>query len=145
VQFAHAVGRPELASISISDEESRKLAQQAAEDADPHGDTWNVGSTILFNRTRMATPEEWAQAGDHVVRASKLYEAKLAERGQHDFSGLVKTAVDLVEAHEVVRKVLNAQFPHLYVDEYQDLSPGLDRVVKVLCFVLHQLRAVRGG
>jgi len=30
--------------------------------------------------------------------------------------------------------VLAARYPRLYVDEYQDLAPGLDRLVKAMCF-----------
>ncbi|MEU7474377.1 ATP-dependent helicase [Lentzea sp. NPDC042327] len=133
--FAHAVGRPELASITIaSEEESQKLLHEAIYEAYPSADTWNVATTINFNRTRMASAEDWAKSGEGLIEAARRYEAKLEERGLHDFSGLVETAVQLVENHQIVRQVLNAQFPHLYVDEYQDLSPGLDRVVKALCF-----------
>lgn len=95
--FAHAVGRPELASITIaSEEESQKLLHSAIQEAFPHGDTWNVATTISFNRTRMASAEDWAKSGEDVLRAARLYEAKLAERGLHDFSGLVATAVHMV-------------------------------------------------
>jgi DNA helicase-2/ATP-dependent DNA helicase PcrA len=136
--FAHVVGRPELASITIaSAEESDKLLREAVTEAFPYGDTWLVQSTIRKLRQRIASDEDWAKAGDGVIRAAQLYDAKLAERRLHDFSGLVITAVDLVENHHVVRQTLNAQFPRLYVDEYQDLAPGLDRVVKALCFDHH--------
>jgi DNA helicase-2/ATP-dependent DNA helicase PcrA len=40
----------------------------------------------------------------------------------------------MVEKHETIRRMLVAQYPCLYVDEYQDLAPGLDRLVKALCF-----------
>jgi DNA helicase-2/ATP-dependent DNA helicase PcrA len=133
--FAHVVGRPDLASITIaSNEESGKLLREAVTEAFPHGDIWLVPSTIGKLRQRIASDEDWAKSGDGVIRAARLYEAKLAERGLHDFSGLVATAVELVEKHHVVRQTLTVQFPHLYVDEYQDLAPGLDRVVKALCF-----------
>ncbi|GAB3430128.1 ATP-dependent helicase [Actinophytocola sediminis] len=133
--FAHVVGRPELASITIaSKEESDKLLREAVMEALLHGDSRLVPSTIGRLRQRMASDEDWAKSGNGVIRAARLYEVKLAERGLHDFSGLVATAVDLVENHHVVRQTLTAQFPHLYVDEYQDLAPGLDRVVKALCF-----------
>ncbi|SDH59593.1 DNA helicase-2 / ATP-dependent DNA helicase PcrA [Lentzea fradiae] len=133
--FAYAIGRPELASITIvSEEEGDKLLSQAVAEAIPWGDTTNVASTISFNRRRLASVEEWAKSGEGVREAARLYEAKLQERGLHDFDGVVATAVELVEDHLLVRQVLTAQYPHLYVDEYQDLSPGLDRVVKALCF-----------
>lgn len=133
--FAHVVGRPELATITIaSNEESAKLLREAIAEAFPQGDSWLVPSTIGKLRQRMASGEDWAKTGEGVIKAARLYEVKLAEHGLHDFSGLIATAVDLVENHHVVRQTLTAQFPHLYVDEYQDLAPGLDRVVKALCF-----------
>jgi DNA helicase II / ATP-dependent DNA helicase PcrA len=39
-----------------------------------------------------------------------------------------------VEQHAFVRRALAARYPHLYIDEYQDLAPGLDRLVRALCF-----------
>jgi DNA helicase-2/ATP-dependent DNA helicase PcrA len=42
--------------------------------------------------------------------------------------------VELVEDHEWVLRTLAARFPNIYVDEYQDLPPGLDRLVQSLCF-----------
>ncbi|QFU92576.1 ATP-dependent helicase [Amycolatopsis sp. YIM 10] len=133
--FAAVVDRPELASITIASKDERnELLREAIAEAFPNGDTWLVTSTIDKLRQRLASDEDWAKSGDGVTRAARLYEAKLLERRLHDFSGLVATAVDLVENHHVVRQTLTAQFPHLYVDEYQDLAPGLDRVVKALCF-----------
>lgn len=82
----------------------------------------------------MASNEEWAKTGGGVIKAARLYETKLAQNGLHDFNGVVITSVDLVENHHFVRRALTAQFPHLYVDEYQDLAPGLDRIVRALCF-----------
>ncbi len=41
---------------------------------------------------------------------------------------------DLVQEHEFVRKALTARFPKLYIDEYQDLGPGLHYLVTSLCF-----------
>jgi len=51
-----------------------------------------------------------------------------------DFDDIVAYAVSLVEGHEFVRHVLTSRYPVIYVDEYQDLAPGLDRLVKALCF-----------
>src|SRR5439155_2247412 len=55
-------------------------------------------------------------------------------QGLIDFDDIVIRAVGLVEGHEFVRRVLAARYPHLYIDEYQDLAPGLDRLVRALCF-----------
>jgi DNA helicase-2/ATP-dependent DNA helicase PcrA len=42
--------------------------------------------------------------------------------------------VTLVETHPWIRRALAARFPRLFLDEYQDLAPGLDRLAQALCF-----------
>lgn len=134
--FATLVGRPELANISIaSKQQCRETYDEAiAEVFDPYEDTWNVQSTIEFNRQRLATDKEWALSGEKIQEVARRYEAKLRTKGLFDFLDIVTIAVELVERHKVIRRVLTAQYPHLYVDEYQDLAPGLDRLVRSLCF-----------
>lgn len=134
--FATLVGRPELANISIaSNQQCRETYDEAIREVfEPHEDTWNVRSTIDFNRQRLATDEEWALSGEKIQEVARRYEAKLRVKGLFDFLDIVTIAVELVEHHKVIRRVLTAQYPHLYVDEYQDLAPGLDRLVRSLCF-----------
>ena len=43
-------------------------------------------------------------------------------------------AVQLVSENEWLRRILISIYPHLYVDEYQDLPPTLDTLVKSLAF-----------
>ncbi|MEU7525970.1 ATP-dependent helicase [Saccharothrix sp. NPDC042600] len=134
--YATMIGRPELANITIaSKQQCDKAYEEAIDEAFPYGaDIWNVRSTIKINRERLASAEDWARHSDEVQLAAKLYEAKLRDQGLYDFLDVVATAVELVERHRSIRQVLTAAYPHIYVDEYQDLPPGLDRLVKALCF-----------
>jgi DNA helicase-2/ATP-dependent DNA helicase PcrA len=133
--FARAVGRPELTTLTIASErEAKALLNQIVDETFGRRDARLVASTIEVARQRLAGEAEWARYGAPVRATALRYEQELARRGLHDFPGIVATAVELVERHKVVRQVLMAQYPHLYVDEYQDLAPGLDRVVKALCF-----------
>jgi len=91
-------------------------------------------STVAVNRQRLATPEQWGRAGPEITEVARRYEDELEQRGLIDFQKLVRLAVEFVESHASVRKVLAARYPRLYVDEYQDLAPGLDRLVKAMCF-----------
>jgi DNA helicase-2/ATP-dependent DNA helicase PcrA len=93
-----------------------------------------VRSTIDINRKRFATDEDWARHSDRVREVARRYTDNLHQHGLIDFIELIEIAVDFVEHHRIIRNVLNARHPHLYVDEYQDLAPGLDRLVKALCF-----------
>lgn len=136
IPFATLVGRPELAHVSIANAEEEKNAfNSALNSVFPQGtDRRYIQSTIEINRKRFATDEDWARHGDKVREVARRYTDNLHQRGLIDFIELIEIAVDFVERHRVIRKVLNARHPHIYVDEYQDLAPGLDRLVKPLCF-----------
>ena len=99
-----------------------------------YADVRFVRSTVDVNRQRLVTAEQWSLAGPEVTEVARRYEDELEQRGLIDFQKLVRLAVEFVESHAAVRKVLAARYPRLYVDEYQDLAPGLDRLVRAMCF-----------
>ncbi|MFI6816102.1 ATP-dependent helicase [Nonomuraea sp. NPDC050328] len=66
------------------------------------------------------------------VQAARLYEERLATQGVVDFEAMVIRAVHIVRTYEPVRDVLHARFPHLVVDEYQDLGGVLHDLVVAL-------------
>ncbi|GJF03799.1 ATP-dependent helicase [Pseudonocardia sp. D17] len=90
-------------------------------------------STIEHARKRFEGPEDWVKHPEGLLNLRDAYLAELALDGLVDFVGLVEKAVDLVEGHAVVRQFLSAKFKWLYIDEYQDLTPGLHRLVEALC------------
>jgi DNA helicase-2/ATP-dependent DNA helicase PcrA len=134
--FAKLVGQPELLSYSIASNQHQDDAYRVAIGGifRGDGDTRYVRSTIEFNRGRMADSAEWASASSEVVAVARRYEAILREQHLIDFDDLIAAAVEFVEQHRVVRHALTSRYPHFYVDEYQDLSPGLHRLVLALCF-----------
>ncbi|MEU0684070.1 ATP-dependent helicase [Streptomyces albogriseolus] len=66
------------------------------------------------------------------VAAARLYEEELTVRGETDFEAMVARALRIVREHEPVRDLLHARFPHLIVDEYQDLGGVLHELVVAL-------------
>lgn len=136
IPFAALVGRPELTHVSIASKaEEISAFDSALNSVFPYGtDRRSVHSTIEINRKRFATDEQWARHSDEVREVARRYTDNLHQRGLIDFIELIEIAVEFVERHRIIRKVLTARYPHLYVDEYQDLAPGLDRLVKALCF-----------
>ena len=72
--------------------------------------------------------------GPDIARLARAYEANLERRGLLDFNDLMRHALDLLGNNEWVRRIVVSSFPHLYVDEYQDLPPTLDSLVRMLCF-----------
>lgn len=137
--FAYPAGMGEITGLKIA---SRAAKDQALGDSldevFPHATSKTLRlarSTIERYRKLMATEDQWRLGeGAGLREAVDRYEAKLRTQGLMDFDDVIAWAVGLVERHEFVRRALTARYPHLYVDEYQDLAPGLDRLVKALCF-----------
>lgn len=132
--FASAAGHPEWAAYTLAPRQVTRAAMiQAINLAFPAGvDTRFVDSTIRRNRKMCLTEEEWQGAGPYIRDAADAYERLLRQQNHIDFDGLVRMAVDLVEQYPFVQTVLSARFPYLMIDEYQDLAPGLHRIVSAL-------------
>jgi len=88
-----------------------------------------------FRRTNLDRYRDGFTADDPDVAAIVAeYEKRLRKAGLTDFEQMVDLGLRLVEEHGWVRKSLRAKFPILAVDEYQDMVPALDRLVRTLCF-----------
>lgn len=74
----------------------------------------------------------WRAASTRETTVVEAYEALLLENGLIDFDGLVLTGLELVEKHEWVRRAIEAKYPVLVIDEYQDLGLPLHRMVVAL-------------
>jgi DNA helicase-2/ATP-dependent DNA helicase PcrA len=134
--FAQIAGHPELLDLRIASgqQQTAALSQAIKQSFRAGENTRYVRSTIQVNRRRMASDIEWARSGEKVWEAARHYEALLRSQGLIDFDDVVAAAVQFVEQHQLIRRALTAEYPYLYVDEYQDLAPGLDRLVQALCF-----------
>jgi DNA helicase-2/ATP-dependent DNA helicase PcrA len=134
--FAAAAGTPEIATASIATDAQRDEAfDLAVRHIYARGeDTRYLRETVDRHRKLMATPAVWRTAGAHIHALAQRYEQNLRCGQLIDFDDVVRIAVELVEENAFVRHVLLARYPRIYVDEYQDLAPGLDRLVRALCF-----------
>jgi len=134
--YARVAGLSEVAEATVASDEHRRASfQQALADVYlPGEDIRFVGSTMERRRRLMTEDDAWEQVDPKVPQLIARYEEALRRRGLIDFEDIVRIAVELVEQHEFIRRALVARFPNLYVDEYQDLAPGLDRLVRALCF-----------
>lgn len=134
--FASLVGRPDLEHVTIAGltESNEAFESAVRSEYGIHEKTYDVKSTIDVFRNRLATDTEWAKTSRRIRTVADRYVSILHQRGLIDFTELIHIAVDFVENHQIVRTALTARYPHLYVDEYQDLAPGLHRLVRALCF-----------
>ncbi len=60
------------------------------------------------------------------------YQDLLALQGLYDFEDLIFNAVKLLETDSNIRKHYQEMYPHIFVDEYQDLNQGQYRIVRAL-------------
>lgn len=96
--------------------------------------SWGVEASAHRARRALADREPTDVEAERVLQVARRYEEQLREQGLIDFDDMIRTAVEIVEGSRWARRVLAARFSHLYVDEYQDLGPGLHRLVSALCF-----------
>lgn len=76
---------------------------------------------------------DW-QAEAELAAWADAYEAELRGAGLIDFDDLVVFGHRLIAEHDWVLPLVQAKFPVLAVDEYQDLGVALDRIVRRLAF-----------
>ncbi|WP_232830601.1 ATP-dependent helicase [Oceanicella sp. SM1341] len=79
------------------------------------------------------TSEAWTDE-EELAAWAEGYEAELRRTGLVDFDDLVIFGQRLVSDHDWVLPLLQAKFPVLAVDEYQDLGVALHRIVKRVAF-----------
>ncbi len=80
----------------------------------------------LHRRTRLTGGYQDQQ----IERVADAYESALHHRGLIDFDDMVLIGLDLIRTQPFVREALEARFPYLVVDEYQDLGYPLHRIVR---------------
>lgn len=135
--FAPLVGREYLLEAKVATEaaqdEAFEVARQAVFGAeDPYG----LRST-MDRRRKLITLDDVSDdrfGGELDAALAIRYGQELEAHGLVDFDDMVRIAVELVDQFDFVRRVLVARFSKLYVDEYQDLGPGLHELVLKLCF-----------
>ncbi|ACJ34594.1 ATP-dependent helicase [Anoxybacillus flavithermus] len=71
---------------------------------------------------------------DLALRVAIEYEKRLHTNGLVDFVDIVKYATTLIQNQEYVRKCLEAKFPWVLIDEYQDLGKPLHEMVLSLFY-----------
>jgi DNA helicase-2/ATP-dependent DNA helicase PcrA len=77
--------------------------------------------------------EDWESEAE-LAAWTVAYEGELHNAGLIDFDDLVVFGQRLIAEHDWVLPLVQAKFPVLAVDEYQDLGVALDRIVRRLAF-----------
>ena len=92
-------------------------------------DTRNyVSSLSILREDEVIDPA--ALAGYGVAQNLRLYQGLLHDRGYLDYSGILKEALEALEHNDGLRDHLKARIQHVIVDEYQDVNPVQEAVVR---------------
>ncbi|KPX53167.1 DNA helicase II / ATP-dependent DNA helicase PcrA [Pseudomonas amygdali pv. hibisci] len=83
----------------------------------------------VLNRNGVAWRSE-----EELAAWAEAYEAALRDEGLIDYDDMVVFGQRLIAEHDWVLPLVQAKFPVLAVDEYQDLGVALHRIVKRLAF-----------
>jgi len=136
--YAHCVFPDWPTELRIATQAEARAAVEEAYEAtldeggDPH-DRWKFASTKR-KRDVDRTKPEWLGTNPELAAFIESYEGKLRGRGLIDFDDMPLLAFRMVREHAWIRDALRAQFPVLFVDEYQDLGHALHELVLTLCF-----------
>ena len=133
--FAKLAGLPVPYPITLATIRQSELAfKRAAEDLLGIGQPYKIHDMGKYRRVHLdRSAADWHEDSD-LARIAEAYEAKLREGGLVDFDDLVIFGNQLIAEHDWVLPVIQAQFPVLAIDEYQDLGVPLHRIVKRLAF-----------
>lgn len=115
-----AMIQPILGAISRAKDELCTPEQYAA-----------LAAQMLADADTSETRETAARAAE-VARVYACYEAMLRELGAVDFGDLIWRAIELLEDNDDLLAMVRAQFPHVLVDEYQDVNRASSRLLKLI-------------
>ncbi|MBF7018285.1 ATP-dependent helicase [Staphylococcus durrellii] len=76
---------------------------------------------------------DWETNDPDLARWILNYEKSLRHQGLIDFDDMILNGLWMIEENQWVRELIQAKFPVIAVDEYQDLGAVLDRIIRVLC------------
>jgi len=88
--------------------------------------------TLTTIRRRQAAHVDTSDFDRQYRRAVAEYEQRLRAGGLVDFDEMTFGALQVLRDSQMARELLIARFPHLVVDEYQDLGPVLHALVTLL-------------
>ena len=87
--------------------------------------------------------DEWADSADDAERAAlmhacvrlfRAYELECRKRGLLDFDDLLERSVAMLSSDPRVAAAYRRRYPHVLVDEYQDLNLAQERLVELVSF-----------
>lgn len=87
----------------------------------------SVRSQDIIGRSRVSI-----EIDCEILKISQLYEEALKQLRQLDYVSIIKLATEIIIGQPYVRKSLEAKYPWILIDEYQDLGRAMHEIVLCL-------------
>lgn len=138
VPYARCLPGLLLDEIRVANKAEKDTAIAAAYDqvfgdADDLQERWLYAEQKRKSEVDRSLPN-WRGSNPELADFVEAYEAELRRHGLIDFEDMPLIAFRMVKDHPWMREAIQARFPVLFVDEYQDLGHALHELVKLLCF-----------
>jgi len=132
--FGPLVGVPVPGPASVIDDQAVawvSLLQRCLDDAGAMANAeWERASITRIRRDLAAGNDR--DLSDPMVRAARLFDERMLERGWFDFDSMIAQSLRIIRQYPRAAQLVAARYPWLIVDEYQDLGPVLHELVLTL-------------
>ncbi|MEV6400206.1 ATP-dependent helicase [Streptomyces sp. NPDC051907] len=119
--------------VTVSDDKQLKAWwEQAALDSRLGEITDRDITNLNKQRRQLAAGEDPQSFDPRYLETIARFQGLLDEHRALDFDAMTERALAVLRSSAEVRRMLAARFPHLVVDEYQDLGPVLHAIVLTL-------------
>jgi ATP-dependent DNA helicase Rep/DNA helicase-2/ATP-dependent DNA helicase PcrA len=116
-----------------SNQQASEIFDNACKECNAPRKHWFKLSCDRLRRTVLnRTTDEWREASSKLKSTIEAYERTLLASGLVDYDGLVLAGLELIERYQWVRQVIEAKFPIVVIDEYQDLGKPLHQMIVTL-------------
>ena len=133
------LARPDTRPLTLSLAQWKRLSAIASRDHGVWVEAADARAAIGEIKLGMlCTPEEFRRRarelpdGETIARIYELYERHLEEEGRNDFDDHVLLAVRALREDAELRARWQARFSRVLVDEYQDIEPAQELLVRIL-------------
>ncbi|MFJ5791506.1 ATP-dependent helicase [Lysinibacillus sp. NPDC093197] len=94
---------------------------------------WSTAFNVYRRTFIERKSSEWKTNDSDIAGWILNYENSLRHQGLIDYDDMVLNGLWMIEENQWIQGLLQAKFPVIAVDEYQDLGASLDRIIRVLC------------
>ncbi|KIL50830.1 ATP-dependent helicase [Jeotgalibacillus campisalis] len=98
-----------------------------------HTSSWSTAFNVYRRTFLERESSEWQTNDSDIAQWILNYENSLRHQGLIDYDDMVLNGLWMIKENQWIQELLQAKFPVIAVDEYQDLGASLDKIIRVLC------------